>query len=223
MTGSFVSQRRVACNALSVASLALALCCAGCGAAEEPPSLDPPNILFAISDDQSWPHAGAYGDTNVSTPAFDRVAREGALFTHSFSAAPSCTPSRGAVLTGQAIWRLGEAGMLMGTFPPELDVFPRLLEDAGYDIGISTTLHRQRLGAGRLPSRRTNRVSDRPGLQRPQVRIGSRRHPRHRLRRELRAIPRRARGRQAFLLLVRRVRAASPLRKGRGPAQGQDH
>ena len=137
MTGSFVSQRRVACNALSVASLALALCCAGCGAAEEPPSLDPPNILFAISDDQSWPHAGAYGDTNVSTPAFDRVAREGALFTHSFSAAPSCTPSRGAVLTGQAIWRLGEAGMLMGTFPPELDVFPRLLEDAGYDIGYT--------------------------------------------------------------------------------------
>ena len=137
MTGSFVSQGRVACSALSVASLALALCGAGCGAAEKPTSPEQPNILFAISDDQSWPHAGAYGDTNVSTPAFDRVAREGALFTHSFTAAPSCTPSRGAVLTGQAIWRLGEAGMLMGTFPPEIDVFPRLLEDAGYDIGYT--------------------------------------------------------------------------------------
>ena len=38
-----------------------------------------PNILFAISDDQSWVHAGAYGDKHILTPAFDRVAREGVL------------------------------------------------------------------------------------------------------------------------------------------------
>ena len=39
-----------------------------------------PNILFAISDDQSWMHAGAYGlDRSIQTPAFDRVAREGVL------------------------------------------------------------------------------------------------------------------------------------------------
>lgn len=37
----------------------------------------PPNILLAISDDQSWPHAGAYGCRFVRTPAFDRIAREG--------------------------------------------------------------------------------------------------------------------------------------------------
>jgi hypothetical protein len=41
-----------------------------------------PNILLAISDDQTWRHAGAYGDTAVSTPAFDRVAREGVLFNY---------------------------------------------------------------------------------------------------------------------------------------------
>ena len=39
-----------------------------------------PNILFAVADDWSFPHAGAYGDRAVSTPAFDRIAREGALF-----------------------------------------------------------------------------------------------------------------------------------------------
>ena len=38
-----------------------------------------PNILFCISDDQSWLHAGAYGDKVVKTPNFDRLAREGTL------------------------------------------------------------------------------------------------------------------------------------------------
>ncbi|MBT6724578.1 MAG: hypothetical protein HOB20_15225, partial [Planctomycetaceae bacterium] len=37
------------------------------------------NILFAISDDQSYPHASAYGTRGISTPGFDQVAREGVL------------------------------------------------------------------------------------------------------------------------------------------------
>ena len=45
-----------------------------------------PNILLAISDDQSWMHAGAYGDPSTRTPAFDRVAREGVLFNYAYSA-----------------------------------------------------------------------------------------------------------------------------------------
>ncbi|MCZ6473029.1 MAG: gamma-glutamyltransferase, partial [SAR324 cluster bacterium] len=108
-----------------------------CGSTTEPAAARRPNILFAISDDQSFPHAGVYGDPNVSTPAFDRVAREGVLFTHSYTAAPSCTPSRSAILSGQAIWRLGEAGVLMGTYPPDLVSFPRMLEEAGYRIGYT--------------------------------------------------------------------------------------
>ena len=110
---------------------------AGCGAAEDAASSRRPNILFAISDDQSWLHTGAMGDPNVSTPAFDRVAREGVLFTHAFSAAPSCTPSRSAVLTGQSIWRIEEAGLLMGTIPSKFELFPLLLEDSGYQIGYT--------------------------------------------------------------------------------------
>ncbi|MBT3666021.1 MAG: sulfatase-like hydrolase/transferase, partial [Opitutae bacterium] len=62
-----------------------------------------PNILFCISDDQSYAHTGANGDPIVKTPAFDRVAKEGIRFTHAFCDAPTCGPSRSAILTGQPI------------------------------------------------------------------------------------------------------------------------
>src|SRR5690242_17293358 len=74
-----------------------------------------PNILVAIADDLSWLHTDASGDKVVQTPAFDRVAREGVRFTHSFCCSPSCTPSRGALLTGQDFWRLKEGGNLWST------------------------------------------------------------------------------------------------------------
>ena len=48
-----------------------------------------PNILFAIPDDASYPHMGAYGCTWVTTPGFDRVARQGLLFTHAYTPRPS--------------------------------------------------------------------------------------------------------------------------------------
>ena len=67
---------------------------------------DRPNILFALADDWSWPHGGVYGDPVVKTPVFDRVAAEGMLFSHVFSAAPTCSASRAAILTGQAPHRL---------------------------------------------------------------------------------------------------------------------
>jgi len=95
----------------------------------------PPNILLVIADDWSFPHAGAYGDRAVATPAFDRVAREGALFTRAFTAAPSCTPSRAALLTGQPIHRLAEGGNLWGSLPARFEVYPDLLERAGYQVG----------------------------------------------------------------------------------------
>ncbi len=94
-----------------------------------------PNILFAISDDQSWAHTGATGDPVVKTPAFDRVAGEGALFTRAFCASPSCTPSRGAILTGQEPWRLKENANLWSTLRKEFAVYPDLLEQAGYAVG----------------------------------------------------------------------------------------
>src|SRR6185436_13750048 len=96
-----------------------------------------PNILFCIADDWAFGHAGAYGDQAVSTPVFDRVAKQGVLFTHAFSCAPSCTPSRAGILTGQAPHRLEEGGNLHGFLPQKFPVYPDLLETAGYRVGFT--------------------------------------------------------------------------------------
>ena len=96
-----------------------------------------PNILFCITDDQSWAHAGAYGSKMVNTPAFDRVAREGVLFNHAFVSAPSCCPSRGSVVTGQAFYRLREGSQNHSTFPADLKVYPNILAEAGYHVGFT--------------------------------------------------------------------------------------
>ncbi len=96
-----------------------------------------PNILYCVGDDYAWPHAGVYGDKVVRTPAFDRVAREGVLFNHAFCATPSCTPSRAAMLTGQAPHRLEEGGNLHGFLPGKFKVYPELLEESGYHVGVT--------------------------------------------------------------------------------------
>ena len=96
-----------------------------------------PNVLFLLADDQSWPHASAYGHAATRTPTFDRIAKEGALFTRAYTSCPSCTPSRSAILTGRPFWQLGEAGVLYGAMPPSLKLFPHLLADAGYHAGFT--------------------------------------------------------------------------------------
>ena len=123
------------------ASLALLslFVCTGSGFDDQVPadgeSVTRPNILFAIADDWGWPHAGCYGDPVVKTPTFDRIAREGALFHHAYISAPSCTPSRGSILTGQWHWRLEGAGNLWSVLPDKFDTYPELLERAGYETG----------------------------------------------------------------------------------------
>jgi len=96
-----------------------------------------PNLLFAISDDQSWPHAGVYGCQTTNTPAFDRVAEEGALFHNFFCAAPQCSPNRAAILTGRNIGQLEEAGTHASNFPRKFRVYPYLLEEADYAVGYT--------------------------------------------------------------------------------------
>ena len=94
-----------------------------------------PNILFAISDDQSWIHTGAYGDPQIKTPAFDQIAKEGALFNNSFCTSPSCTPSRSSILSGQEIWRIRQAGLLHSSIPSDLPLFTHWLTQ---DIRLGT-------------------------------------------------------------------------------------
>jgi N-sulfoglucosamine sulfohydrolase len=123
-------------------------------AADVPPAKpDPrPNIVFAIADDWSFPHAGVYGDKVVKTPTFDRVANEGVLFTHAYCAAPTCSASRASILTGQWPHRLSEGADLWGTLPARFPVYPDVLEKAGYRIGYT----RKGWGPGSLGDRARN-------------------------------------------------------------------
>lgn len=94
------------------------------------------NILFVISDD--WgAHAGAYGTPWVKTPGFDRVAREGVLFTHAYTPVAKCAPSRAIVLTGRHAWQLEEAGNHMAVFPAKFKSWPETLMEAGWFVGIT--------------------------------------------------------------------------------------
>ena len=97
-----------------------------------------PNILFCLADDWSYGHSGVEGDRVVQTPAYDRIAREGLRFTHCFSAAPSCTASRAAILTGQYPHRLEAGGNLWGPLSRKFAVYPDLLEQAGYVVGLTS-------------------------------------------------------------------------------------
>ena len=96
-----------------------------------------PNILLAISDDQSYPYAGIYGDKSTNTPAFDRIAKEGLLFTNAFCASPGCSPSRAALLTGRHTWQIEQAGTHASSFPKKYTVYPDILEKAGYFVGYT--------------------------------------------------------------------------------------
>ena len=95
-----------------------------------------PNILFVIADDWSFPHAGAYGDKVVRTPNIDGVARQGAVFMNAFTASPSCTPSRAAILTGRYPHELEQGASLWGYLPKKFDNYAAILEQAGYHVGL---------------------------------------------------------------------------------------
>jgi arylsulfatase A-like enzyme len=107
----------------------------GCITVPESEPSGRPNILFCLADDWGWPHAGAYGDKVVKTPAFDRLAKDGVLFEHAFVSSPSCTPCRNAILTGQQFYRLEEGANLWSTLDVRYPNFMFLLRKAGYEIG----------------------------------------------------------------------------------------
>jgi N-sulfoglucosamine sulfohydrolase len=102
------------------------------------PSTSRPNILFAIADDWSYGHAGAYGAAWVKTPAFDRVARSGLLFTRAYTPNAKCAPSRAIILTGRNSWQLEEAANHIPYFPAKFKTWVEALRDEGYFAGLTT-------------------------------------------------------------------------------------
>ena len=102
-----------------------------------------PNILFAFADDwgryaSAYAAADGSGSPNdiVKTPHFDRVAKDGVLFRHAFVTAPSCTPCRTSLMSGQYFYRTGLSAILQGArWDENTPAWPLLLHDAGYHIG----------------------------------------------------------------------------------------
>lgn len=97
-----------------------------------------PNILFAIADDWGYGHAGAYGASWVTTPAFDRVARAGILFTHAYTPNAKCAPSRAILLTGRNSWQLEDAANHIPYFPAKFKTWIEVLSGQGYFTGLTT-------------------------------------------------------------------------------------
>jgi arylsulfatase A-like enzyme len=104
-----------------------------------------PNILFFFADD--WgrfariysEHERAAGLNGLlKTPNLDRLAKSGVLFRNAHVNAPSCTPCRSSLLSGQHFWRTGRGAILQGAVWDEtIPTYPLLLRDAGYHLGKS--------------------------------------------------------------------------------------
>jgi len=118
-----------------------------CSACTKPKKEIPkkPNILFAFADD--WgKYASCYAKIEgseawqslIKTPNIDRIANEGVLFNNAFVNAPSCTPCRSSLLSGQYFYRTGRGAILLGAVWDEtIPTYPLLLEQNGYHIGYT--------------------------------------------------------------------------------------
>lgn len=99
-----------------------------------------PNIVFCIFDDASFQHFSKYGmglTKWVNTPGFDRVAKEGLLFTRAYTPNAKCAPSRASILTGRNSWQLEEAGNHNAIYPAKFITFMEQLQSNGYNIGFT--------------------------------------------------------------------------------------
>jgi arylsulfatase A len=101
-----------------------------------------PNVVIIFTDDLGYGDLGCYGHPSIRTPHLDRMAAEGMRFTDFYVAAPVCTPSRAALLTGRHAIRSGMCqmpgtrGVLFpdskGGLPPEEITLAKVLKAAGY-------------------------------------------------------------------------------------------
>lgn len=106
-----------------------------CTPAEKEP--DRPNILFVISDDQSFAHTSFAGCTFINTPAFDRVASEGVFFTNCMAGSPGCAPSRSAIVTGRYHWQNEQSGQHASSWLKKYVPFIDKLDENGYITGLT--------------------------------------------------------------------------------------
>lgn len=95
---------------------------------------DLPNIVLLMGDDHGWEETGYNGHPHLQTPVLDEMASQGLRLDHFYAAHPTCSPTRGSVLTGRHPNRYG-------TFTPNHSIRPEeitiahILSGAGYLCG----------------------------------------------------------------------------------------
>jgi len=103
-----------------------------------------PNIIYILADDLGWKDVGFHG-SDIKTPNLDKLAAEGVRLERHY-AAPMCTPTRAALMTGRYPMRYGlQVGVIpgAGTYALALDEFllPQMFKDAGYTTYMSGKWH----------------------------------------------------------------------------------
>lgn len=126
-------------------SCLLFVACSFANAAERPP-----NFVVIFTDDQGYGDLSCFGGEHVSTPRIDQMAAEGMKLTSFYVAAPVCTPSRAALMTGCYPKRINMAvgsnfGVLLagdrkGLNPDEMTI-AEVLKTAGYRTGMFGKWH----------------------------------------------------------------------------------
>ncbi len=113
-----------------------------------PAQVTPPNIVVVLVDDLGWDSLGCYGNDFVDTPAIDALAASGVRFTQAYSAAPVCSPTRAALVTGLYPARTGITDYLRPVdaltdafLPPDVPTLPDLVRPQGYTTGLIGKWH----------------------------------------------------------------------------------
>ncbi|WP_020533121.1 sulfatase-like hydrolase/transferase [Flexithrix dorotheae] len=71
---------------------------------------NPPNVIIIYTDDQGSIDVNCYGAKDLHTPNMDKIAQTGVRFTQFYAAAPVCSPSRAALMTGKTPLAAGLPG-----------------------------------------------------------------------------------------------------------------
>ena len=101
-----------------------------------------PNVVFILSDNQSYYEMSCHGHADIKTPHIDRLADQSVEFTN-FHAPPFCSPSRAVILTGRYAMRSGVFTTIAGRSILHKDekTLPQFLKPNGYHSALFGKWH----------------------------------------------------------------------------------